>query len=71
MFFLLLESWDPMPIEPPSSFEALQWVVVGMLTGALVYVFRQWQSEKKNCVEQDRETIDRLLEALRELLDGD
>lgn len=64
MFFLL-----QLPTDPPNSFAALQWVMVGMLTAALVYVFRQWQQEKKNCVQQDRETIDRLLEALHDQVD--
>lgn len=65
MFFLL-----QLPTDPPASFAALQWVMVGMLTAALVYVFRQWQNEKKNCVNQDRETIDRLMAALHNQLES-
>jgi hypothetical protein len=62
MFLLLLQ----LPTEPPGSFEVLQWVMVGMLTTALVYVFRQCQKERRNCVQKDRETIERLLEALKD-----
>lgn len=63
--FLLLQ----IPTEPPTSFEALQWVMVGMLTAALVYVFRAWQKEKRNCTEQDRETIELLLAALKDQIE--
>lgn len=58
-----------MPTDPPTSFAALQWVMVGMLTAALVYVFRQWQAEKKNCVNNYLETIDKLMTALHDQLD--
>ena len=60
-----------MPTDAPTSFIALNWVMTGGLVAALVYVFRQWQAEKKNCVKQDRETIDRLLEALHAQVDDD
>lgn len=63
MFFMIFI--EQMPTDPPTSFAALQWVMVGMLTAALVYVFRQWQAEKKNCTKQYLEIIDELMETLR------
>ena len=63
--FLLLQ----LPTDPPTTLAAFNWIVIGGLVAALVYIFRQWQQEKKNCVQQDRETIERLLEALHEQID--
>lgn len=59
-----------MPTDPPTSFLALQWVTLGALAGALVYVFRQWQAERKNCTDRYKQTIDTLLAALRDQLDN-
>ena len=64
MFFLL-----QLPTDPPTSFAALQWVMVGMLTASLVYVFRQWQREKRNCTQQYLDTIEKLMQALHEKID--
>lgn len=61
MMFLL-----QMPTDPPTDFQALQWASLGALSAALVYVFRQWQVEKKNCTKQYLETIDRLMELLHD-----
>ncbi len=58
-----------MPTDPPTSFIALNWIITGALAGALVYVFRQWQAERKNCVQQYLDTIDKLMEALHDQLD--
>jgi hypothetical protein len=58
--FLLLQ----MPTDPPTSFYALSWIVMGALATALIYVFRQWQRERKNCTDKYMETIDRLIKAL-------
>lgn len=58
-----------MPTDPPTSFIALQWVSLGALAGALVYVFRQWQIERKNCTQNYLKTIERLMEALHDQLD--
>ncbi len=66
MFIMMLAL--QIPTDPPTSFAALQWVMVGMLTAALVYVFRLWQAEKKTCTDRYNKTIDRLLEALHEQL---
>lgn len=63
--FLFLQ----MPSDPPTTLAAMNWIVIGGLVAALVYVFRAWQNEKRNCVQQDRETIERLLEALHEQVD--
>ena len=60
-----------MPTDPPTSFIALNWIMTGALVAALVYVFRQWQQEKKNCVQQYLETIDRLMEALHDQVDDE
>lgn len=68
MFLMMLLS--QMPTDPPTSFIALQWVSLGALAGALVYVFRQWQRERKNCTDRYIKTIDRLMEALHDQLDN-
>jgi hypothetical protein len=60
--FLLLQ----MPTDAPTSFIALNWIMTGALVAALVYVFRQWQQEKKNCTQQYLDQIDRLMEALHD-----
>lgn len=67
---MLLFLLSQMPTDPPTSFAALQWIALGALSGALVYIFRQWQNEKKNCTERYLETIDKLMEALHEQLDN-
>jgi hypothetical protein len=58
IFFLQL------PTDPPGTLAAFNWVVIGGLVAALVYVFRLWQTEKRNCTKQYLETIDKLMEAL-------
>lgn len=68
MFLMVFLS--QMPTDPPTSFIALQWVSLGALAGALVYVFRQWQRERKNCTDRYIETIDRLMAALHDQLDN-
>lgn len=52
--------------DPPTSFYALSWIALGAMAAALVYVFRQWQAEKRNCTKQYLETIDRLMDALHD-----
>lgn len=66
LMMLLLQ----MPTDPPTSFVTLQWLSLGALSGALVYVFRQWQSERKNCTDRYIKTIDRLMGALHDQLDN-
>ncbi len=63
--FLLIQ----LPVDAPTSFIALNWVMTGSLVAALVYVFRQWQAEKRNCVQNYLDTIDELMAALHEQLD--
>ncbi len=58
-----------MPSDPPTSFMALQWLSLGALVAALVYVFRQWQIERKNCTQNYLKTIERLMVALHDQLD--
>ena len=65
--FLILQ----LPSEAPNSFAALQWVSLGMMAAALVYVFRAWQAEKRNCTDRYEETIDRLLRALHDQVQDD
>lgn len=67
MFVMMLLS--QMLTDPPADFQALQWASLGALSAALVYVFRQWQVEKKNCTKQYLDTIDRLMAALHDQLD--
>jgi hypothetical protein len=64
MFLLLLLA--QMPTDPPTNFIALNWVMTGALTAALIYVFRQWQKEKRNCTQQYLDTIDALMAALHD-----
>lgn len=59
-----------MPTDPPTSFAVLQWLSLGALSGALVYVFRQWQIERRNCTQNYLDTIDLLMAALHEQLDN-
>lgn len=54
------------PTDPPTSFYALSWIALGAMAAALVYVFRQWQAEKRNCTRYYLETIERLIGALDE-----
>lgn len=58
-----------MPTDPPTSFYALSWIALGAMAGSLVYIFRAWQAEKKNCTDRYKKTIDRLLWALQDQLD--
>jgi len=55
-----------MPDDPPTTLAEFNWVVIGGLVAALVYVFRAWQADKKNCTKQYLETIDRLMAALHD-----
>jgi hypothetical protein len=55
-----------LPTDAPTSFIALNWIMTGALVAALVYVFRQWQSEKRNCTKQYLETIEKLMQALHD-----
>jgi hypothetical protein len=55
-----------MPTDPPATLAAFNWVVIGGLVAALVYVFRLWQTEKRNCTKQYLETIDKLMDALHD-----
>lgn len=64
MFFL-----SQIPSDAPTSFAALQWVSLGMMAAALVYVFRAWQADKKNCTDRYKNTIDRLMAALHDQLE--
>lgn len=67
---MYLMMWlSQMPTDPPTTFEALQWISLGALAGALVYVFRQWQTERKNCTQNYLDTIERLMTALHDQLD--
>jgi hypothetical protein len=59
-----------LPTDPPTSFYALSWIALGAMAGALVYVFRQWQRERRNCTQKYIETIDRLMAALHDQLDN-
>ncbi|MEE9580796.1 MAG: hypothetical protein V3V74_05735 [Nitrosomonadaceae bacterium] len=65
MFLFLAQ----IPTNPPTSFYALSWIALGAMAAALVYVFRQWQAERKNCTDRYKKTIDKLLLALHEQLD--
>lgn len=67
---LFYELLVQMPTDPPTTFAALQWISLGALAGALVYVFRQWQIERKNCTQNYLDTIERLMEALNDQLDS-
>ena len=64
MFIMMLML--QMPTDPPATLAAFNWVVIGGLVAALVYVFRLWQAEKRNCTKQYLETIDALMDALHD-----
>lgn len=68
MFLMMFLS--QMPTDPPTSFYALSWIALGAMAAALVYVFRQWQRERKNCTDRYIKTIDRLMAALHDQLDN-
>lgn len=70
MFFIFMMFLVQMPTDPPTTLAAFNWVVIGGLVGALVYVFRQWQRERKNCTDRYIATIDRLMGALHDQLDS-
>lgn len=57
-----------MPTDPPTSFYALSWIALGAMAGALIYVYRQGQAERRNCTQRYIETIERLMEALNDQL---
>lgn len=65
MFMFLVQ----MPTDPPTTFYALSWIALGAMAAALVYVFRQWQTEKRNCTQQYLDIIDELMVALHNQLD--
>lgn len=69
MFLMML--LFQIPGDPPTSFYALSWIALGAMAAALVYVFRQWQAEKKNCTDRYKSTIDKLMAALHDQLDDD
>ena len=64
MFLMMLTL--QMPTDPPTTLAAFNWVVIGGLVAALVYVFRLWQTEKRNCTKQYLDTIDKLMDALHD-----
>lgn len=66
MFFIIAQ----IPSDPPTSFYALSWIVLGAMATALVYVFRQWQAEKRNCTQNYLDTIEELMDALHGQLDN-
>lgn len=68
MFLMML--FAQMPTDPPTSFYALSWIALGAMAAALVYVFRLWQRERKNCVDRYTNTIDKLLSSLHDQLDN-
>lgn len=68
--FLMMVFYQ-MPGEAPTQFYVLSWLALGAMVAALVYVFRAWQADKKNCTDRYKSTIDRLLVALHDQLDDD
>lgn len=68
---MFLFSLLQIPTDAPTSFIALNWVMTGALVAALVYVFRQWQAEKRNCVQNYLDTIDELMKALHDQIDDE
>lgn len=68
MFFMMLLT--QLPTDPPTSFYALSWIALGAMAGALIYVFRQGQAERRNCTQRYIKTIDRLMVALQGQLDN-
>ncbi len=52
--------------DPPTTFYALSWIALGAMAAALVYIFRAWQTDKRNCVKQYQDIIKELLAAAEE-----
>ena len=61
------------PTDPPDSLLTLQWIVIIVLVSALVYIFKSWQSDRRECQEQRTELLEKTLTGLadvREVLQG-
>jgi hypothetical protein len=62
-----------LPVDPPDSLQTLQWVVIAVLVSALIYIFKAWQSDRRECQDQRAELLEKTLTGLadvREVLSG-
>jgi uncharacterized membrane protein YqiK len=62
-----------LPTDPPDSLRVLQWVIILVLVSALVYIFKAWQSDRRECQDQRAELLEKTLTGLadvREVLSG-
>ena len=62
-----------LPTEPPDSLRVLQWIIIVVLVSALVYIFKAWQSDRRECQDQRTELLEKTLTGLadvREVLSG-
>jgi hypothetical protein len=55
------------PTDPPDNLQTLQWIIIGILLAALAYVFKAWQSDRKECQDQRAELLERSLTALTDV----
>ena len=62
-----------LPVDPPDNVQTLQWVFIVVLVSALVYIFKAWQSDRRECQDQRAELLEKTLTGLadvREVLSG-
>ena len=55
------------PAEPPDNLQTLQWIIIGLLVATLVYVFKAWQSDRRECQDQRAELLEKSLTALADV----
>ena len=56
-----------LPTDPPDSLQTLQWVVIAVLASALVYIFKAWQSDRRECQDQRAELLEKTLTGLADV----
>ena len=56
-----------LPTDPPDSLQTLQWIVIGVLVAALVYIFKAWQSDRRECQDQRAELLEKTLTGLADV----
>ena len=55
------------PVDPPDNIQTLQWIIIGLLLAALAYVFKAWQSDRRECQDQRTALLEKSLTALADV----
>ncbi len=55
------------PVEPPDNLQTFQWSIIGLLVATLAYVFKAWQSDRKEYLIQRTELLEKTLTALADV----